>query len=189
MGFKNNFAFINKLLNTVNTTTDPTSLLSFKYFYEPTASEFNCVIWIVNLIITVLLILISIYIVSASIYHEVRIEKRRTQHMYIMLIEDKYGFYTKVISILIGFVSLKSNLNSMGFLWVEFVVSTLNVTLYTNESYEIDLNLKLACKVLPVTGDLFVWMGVCLILLFMWFRIQIFYIHPRTSVYSRSAEK
>lgn len=140
---------------------------------QETVFVFKFNIWITNLVFHVLLTFVSLYLISALIYHEVKVEKKR-DHFFDLSTEKKYAILSKGICIFISFMSLLRNLNSVGFLWME--ISAVS----RNSSF--DSSLILACRVLPKSGNVILTAGVGFVYLFLWFRQRVFYIHPSLKV-------
>ena len=141
------------------------------------------------MIISISLAVVSMYTTSALLYHEVKVERRR--RWVGMAIENKHGFQTKIICILFGFVCLLRNVYGISYLVVEFMIWSMNTTVFMNTkvsknrtvamvtSTEPDTRLSLACQFLSVTGEVFIVIGFGLTVWFLWIRLKIFFVHPR----------
>ena len=138
-----------------------------------TTFVFQINVWITNLVFHILLLAFSIYMITALIYHEVKVEKRKERFVEAST-EKKYAMLSKLVCIFIGFMSLLRNLNSIGFLWMEVIAISRNSTF--NE------DLKLACQILPKSGNIILTLGLGFVYCFLWLRQRVFYIHPSLKV-------
>ena len=138
-----------------------------------TTFVFQINVWITNLVFHILLLAFSIYMITALIYHEVKVEKKRERFVEAST-EKKYAMLSKLVCIFIGFMSLLRNLNSIGFLWMEIIAISKNSTF--------DEDLKLACQILPQSGNIILTLGLGFVYCFLWLRQRVFYIHPSLKV-------
>ena len=138
-----------------------------------TTFMFQMNIWITNLVFHILLLAFSIYMTTALIYHEVKVEKKRERFVEAST-EKKYAMLSKLVCIFIGFISLLRNLNSIGILCVEII------PISRNSSFDEDL--KLACQILPKSGNIILTLGLGFVYCFLWLRQRVFYIHPSLKV-------
>ena len=138
-----------------------------------TTFVFQIRVWITDLVFHISLLVFSIYIITALIYHEVKVEKRKERFIEAST-EKKYAMLSKLVCIFIGFMSFLRNLNSIGSLWVEIIAISRNSML--------DEDLKLACQILPKSGNIIMTSGLGFVYCFLWLRQRVFYIHPSLKV-------
>ena len=145
-----------------------------------TTFVFQMNIWITNLVFHILLLVFSIYIITALIYHEVKVEKKRERFVEAST-EKKYAMLSKLVCIFIGFISLLRNLNSIGSLLLEiYIQKQYPQTISRNSTFDEDL--KLVCQILSKSGNIILTSGLGFVYCFLWLRQRVFYIHPSLKV-------
>jgi len=133
-------------------------------------------IWLLDTIINGILVIISLYLLIALIFYEVKVKNQRKQRFLHMSTENKYGMISKYVCIVIAAASLLRQSISFGRKWIEFYVVKSNLS----DSQE--ASIETACTVLPVLGNFALTFGSGLVFIFLWFRQRIFYIHPSLKI-------
>ena len=128
--------------------------------------------WIIDISFTVILMLVSFYLLLALTYHQLKIEQPQTNKFNTLAIEQKYGLLSKYTCILIGCASFLRQSSSFAELWMEFYIVNYNLSL-SQEAL-----IAPACKALPTLFNFALTIGTGMVFLFLWFRQRILYIHP-----------
>ena len=127
---------------------------------------------IIDISFTVILMLVSFYLLLALAFHQLKIEQPQTNKFNTLTIEQKYGVLSKYTCILIGFASFLRQSSSFAELWIEFYSINYNLSL-SQESM-----IAPACKALPALFNFALTIGTGMVFVFLWFRQRILYIHP-----------
>ena len=130
-----------------------------------------------------LLILVSIYLLMALLFHQVKIEQSQKKRFVILSIEQKYKVLSKYTCITIGFFSILRQCSSFTELWTNFYIANYNLTL-SQEAV-----MASACKVLTPHSNFALTIGTGLVFLFLWFRQRIIFIHPSLKILSNKCLK
>ena len=140
------------------------------------AFTFRRSIWIANLAVSSLLSVVSIYIFAALVYHDIKVLGKRNEKFFQLSLEKKFAVISRYICILIAFISLIRNVNSVGLSAMEKEAITSNLTQQQTTA------IQRACEVTPRIGISAVTLGTGLVYLFLWFRQRVFYVHPSMKV-------
>ena len=128
--------------------------------------------WIIDIIFTGILILVSFYLLLALAFHQLKIKQSQTNKFTTLTIEQKYGVLSKYTCILIGCVSFFGQSSSFAELWIEFYIVNCNLSLSQ------EAMIAPVCKALPTLYNVSMTIGTGMVFLFLWFRQRILYIHP-----------
>ena len=128
--------------------------------------------WIIDIIFTGILILVSFYLLLALAYHQLKIKQPQTNKFTTLTIEQKYGVLSKYTCILIGCASFFGQSSSFAELWMEFYIVNYNLSLSQ------EAMIAPVCKALPTLFNFALTIGTGMVFLFLWFRQRILYIHP-----------
>ena len=139
-------------------------------------SQFRPSVWINDLVISSILVIVSLYLLVALLYHHFKVEKRLKEGFFQLSQEKRYGLLSKYTCICIGFVSLIRILNSIALLAVEGISVFPNSLTLQVESAET------ACDVVAPIANFALTLGSGLVYLFLWFRQRVFYVHSSLKV-------
>ena len=139
---------------------------------------FRLHVWILDTAISGILIVISLYLLLALLFHQLKIEQPRKEQFFNLSIEQKYGVLSKYVCIMIAVASFLRQSISFAGLWIDYYIAHNNLTVSQQTMIEPD------CKALPTLINFALTIGTALVFLFLWFRQRIFYIHPSLKILS-----
>ena len=134
--------------------------------------EFKLEYWISNIAICSLVSLISLYILLALVYHEIRAKKSRQIEFLQLPIEKKYSVLSKYICIFIAIVSLVLFVSSVRYWLVQ------GSAIFRGSNQTAD---ETVCVVFPIRNMAFI-LGNGLAYLYLWLRQRVIYVHPSLKV-------
>ena len=140
-------------------------------------------LWISDMVFSTILALVSVYIATALIYHQVRLVQSNRETFSMLALEKKFAAASKCICILIALISAIRNANSIGLL-----IMTKTAIFFDDGLLRIDL-LQTACKILPRIRIFALTIGTGLVYLFLWFRQRVFYVHPSIKILNKNLIK
>jgi len=144
--------------------------------FNETMYKFRPAIWISDLAISSFLALVSLYLLVALIFHQLKVEKPRKQGFFQLPLEKRYRLLSLYICIFIDVASFIRHVNSMGLLLVE------GNAVFSNASMFLTTTAAAACNILPPIGNITLTIGSGFVYLFLWFRQRIFYVHSSLKV-------
>ena len=149
----------------MNFTTSSNQIETFK---------FDLTVWQTNLIVSILLSLLSLYIFVALMYHQCKTKKQNSKPFGELPIEKKYAFVSKIFCILVGVMCLLRNAITIGNLWFDITIMALpkNESILPKHYY-----LEVSCQILPRARGIFLGVGFVLAYLYLWLGQRIFYVH------------
>ena len=151
---------------------------------DETYFKFNKAAWIGNIVVTSILAVTSLYLFVALLYHQLKLQKSKKNFLDLDL-EKKFRVLSKYTCISIAAASIFQNLSSTSLLLVEgdynAVFSNVSM-LHTNSS-------ETACNVLILFITLGLGSGSALVILFLWFRQSVFYVHSSLKVLNNKCLK
>ena len=139
---------------------------------------FRLDIWTLDTAFDGILIVISLYLLLALLFHQLKIEQPRKKRFFSLSIEQKYGVLSKYVCIMISVTSFLRQSISFAGLWIDYYIVHNNLTVSQQAMIEP------SCKALPTLINLALTIGTALVFLFLWFRQRIFYIHPSLKILS-----
>ena len=140
---------------------------------ECTGLEFKSAYSISNIAICSLVFLISLYILLALVYHEIRVKKSRHIGFLQLPIEKRYSVLSKYICISIAIASLVLYISLVNF-WS--VVGTA-IFIGSNQTAA-----ETECFVVPPIVNAALTVGNGLVYSFLWLRQRVIYVHPSLKV-------
>ena len=139
--------------------------------------NFRQELWINDLVIGNILLIISVYLLVALVYHHVKIEKPLKSKFFQLTLEKKYRVLSKYTCIVIGVFSV---LRCVGIIGVDF--AEMNAVLSNMSVQQPTHHAEIVCKVLPRVSASAVFFGNVFVYVFLWFRQSIFYVHSTLKV-------
>ena len=152
----------------VNSVTTPASInqnISQQHF-------FYCGIWLTDFIINSFLCILSLYIVVALIFYELKRSGRKAKNLTALSKEGKFSQTTREICIATSVTTFFYQVFSLCTLSIQKVASTSHKTFSEKNTWET------TCQILSRLEIFNVIMGTGLIYLFLWSRQRVFYINP-----------
>ena len=140
--------------------------------------NFRLDVWYGNVISNGLLGVISLYLVVALIFFEIKIEKPRKQRFLKLSLENKLAVLSKFTCIAIGVASVICQWSAFGGMFFGYEVALGNHT----DGLINGLEIKTICETFSRLGNIALTLGSGLVYLFLWFRQRVFYIHPSLKV-------
>ena len=140
-------------------------------------------LWTGNMIISAILTILTLYIATSLIYHDVKFIQSKHKKFFQLSLEKQFAVSSKYICILIAVISVIRNANSLALLILERAAISSDINILQSYSVEI------ACKILPRIGTSATTIGTGLVYLFLWFRQRVFYVHPSIKVLNNSLVK
>ena len=147
-------------------------------FNQSVGFTFKLHVWILDTAIDGTLLVISVYLLSALVFYQLKIEQPRKKRFFSLSVEQKYKVLSKYACILIAVSSFLRLSVSFSGLWLDFYIVNYNLTVSE------EAMIKPVCKALPTLRNLALTIGTGLVFLFLWFRQRIFYIHPSLKILS-----
>ena len=133
--------------------------------------SFRRELWISDFVIGNILLMVSVYLLVALLYHHIKVEKPFKEKFFQLNIEKKYRMLSKYTCIVIGVFSVLKCASDIGRKFAE-----LN-TVFSNKSVLPSNAAEIACHVLPQGTGLTIIFGYYFIYTFLWIRQSIFYTH------------
>ena len=150
-----------------------------KFTFRPT-------IWYSNVVISGILGVLSLYLVTALIFHQVKVEESRKERFFQLSLENKFAVLSKVTCIAIGFASLFR-------LWVGFSGMFFEYHAVFNKHFTKGMtrigDFKSICEAISKLENITFAAGSGLVYLFLWFRQRVFYIHPSLNTLNNKVVK
>ena len=137
-------------------------------------------IWLLDVVINSILVLVSLYLLLALTFHELKIEPPRKDRFLRLPTESRYRVMSKYTCVVIAVASLFRHSIAFGSLWVDRYIVKNNLTFSQEESIEV------VCKAISPLGNFALTVGIGLVYLFLWFRQRVFFVHPSLKVFSHS---
>ena len=162
---------------------------TFKHDYQNL-----CDLWTEDMIATGCVLVFSLYVLLALIFHQVKVEKKRSKKFLCLSPAKKTAVLSKYICIIVAVISFINHLISFLILWVELTYSlqiqqnSNNSTNATTAEASPDF-LATFCQVLPKLESTFSELGAGFVFLFLWFRQRIFFFHPSLQVLNNRASR
>lgn len=129
--------------------------------------------------ISILLSMVSIYLLISLIIYFVRTKKQKKIFLKSSTPERRYGLLSLFICLLVTSFSLIRNVmlsSAAVFFWLE--TSSTNKITSNSSSENLKSDVQLICDISVGAGNLFFTLGIGFVYLFLWVRQRIFYIHP-----------
>ena len=133
-------------------------------------------IWINDLAFSCIILMISLYLLVALIYHQIKVEKPLKAKFFRLTVEKKFRVLSKYTCILIGFFPPTRSLCDIGLRSVEWNA------VFFKESALSTKNTVIACNVLPHISTSALGLGNVFVYVFLWLRQSIFYVHPSLNI-------
>jgi len=137
-----------------------------------TMYRFRTGIWKNDLIIISFLALLSLYLLLALVYHQIKLKKQCKEKFFRLCLEERYRVLSKYTCIFIGIASILLHIISISLRAVEGKV------FFSNTSTFQTVNFGTLCYTFSIIRNFAITAGSALIYLFLWFRQRIFYVHP-----------
>jgi len=152
---------------------------NFTIFNQSAIATFNFrpKVWLLDTVIHGILVLITLYLLLALLFYQLKVEKPQ-RGLLPFSVEKKYGVLSKYICILVAFASFFRQSISFARSWIDFFIAQ-GVWSLSHENLLIQ-----ACKVVPHLGVVTISIGISLVLLFLWLRQRVIYIHPALKILS-----
>ena len=138
--------------------------------------SFRRELWISDFVIGNILLMFSVYLLVALVYHQIKIEKPLKKKFFRLNIEKKYRVLSKYTCIVIGVFSVLRCASDIGVKFAE-----LN-KIFSNKSVSPSNAAEITCHVLPQSNALAICFGYYFIYTFLWLRQSIFYTHSALKV-------
>ena len=148
-------------------------------FNQTMKFNFRYSVWLLDTTINGLLVAISLYLMAALVFHEVKIDKRRERFLSLS-IEKKYATLSSYTCIIIAVASFVRQGVSFGGNWIEFC--SVSDKLSSSEEAVIERT----CRILPHLSNFALTVGSGMVFHFLWFRQRVFYIHPSLKLISNT---
>ena len=145
--------------------------------------SFRREIWMSNFVIGNILLMVSVYLLAALLYHQIKVEKPLKETFFQLTLEKKYRALSKYTCIVIGIFSVLRCASHIGVKFAE-----LN-NVFSNKSVPPSDAAEIACHVLPQGSALAMCFGYYFIYAFLWLRQSIFYTHSTLKVLLNSKLK
>ena len=145
-----------------------------------TTFVFDSSTWLSNTIISGVLGVVSLYLLLALIFHQVKVEKPQKQRFFQLTQESKIAVLCKYCCITIGVAFFIRN-------WTAFGRELLDVNVFNNQSTDQNASIEYTCIILTRLTNLAGSFGSGLVYLFLWFRQRVFYIHPSLKILNSTA--
>ena len=133
-------------------------------------------LWTGDLVISSILVLITVYVTAAVIYHHIKLIHSKNEKFSLMALEKKFAILSKFICILIAVISVIRTTNAVALLFIDKTAILANRNISQIDS------LQTACQILPRIGIFTLTIGTGLVYLFLWFRQRVFYVHPSINI-------
>ena len=143
-----------------NTTGNYTNII----FDEPS--------WLTNAVTDSCLLVIGIYVFTALLIHELKVEKKRKKRFCNLSSELKYAVISKHTCMLVALISLIRQLTAIGSLWSERQVALFG---FKEEHVR---KAEVTCQVLSRVEIITLTLGMGFVYFYLWLRQRIFYVHP-----------
>ena len=145
-------------------------------YFNNASNTSNQEIWTIDLILSSILLITSLYFLVALVYHQTTVEKHLVAKFFRMTLEKKYRVMSKYICILIGIFSV---IRTLG----DIVVKSLewNV-IFANESDQTTNAAATACNIVTQVSTSALAFGNVFVYIYLWFRQSIFYVQSTLKV-------
>ena len=144
--------------------------------FSSASFSFRRELWISDFVIGNILLLVSVYLLVALVYHQLKVEKPLKETFSQLALGKKYRVLSKYTCIVIGVFSVLKCASHIGVNFAE-----LN-NVFSNKSVSPSDAAEIACHVLPQGSALAICFGYYFIYTFLWLRQSIFYTHSALKV-------
>ena len=145
-------------------------------YFNNASNTFNQGIWTNDLVFSSILLLISLYLLSALMYHQIKVEKPLETEFFRLKLEKKFRVISKYICILIGIFSVIRSLGDIVVKSAEWSAAFSIESVLSTNGAAIGCNVVTRVSVPALcSGNLFVYV-------FLWLRQSIFYVQPTLNV-------
>ena len=133
-------------------------------------------IWINDFVFSCVLLMVSVYLSVALVYHKIKIEKPLKAKFFRLTLEKKYRVMSKYICIFIGIFSLIRCVSDIGVNSLEWK------TVFSYQSVQATAVDTIACNVLSQVSASAIYFGNVFVYVFLWLRQSIFYVQSTLKV-------
>ena len=141
-------------------------------YFNNASNTFNQGIWTTDLVFSSILLIISLYLLIALVYHQIKVEKPLETEFFRLTLEKKYRVISKYICILIGVFTVIHSLGDIVVKSAEWSAAFSIESVLSTNGAAIGCNVVTQVSVSALgTGNLFVYV-------FLWLRQSIFYVQP-----------
>ena len=144
--------------------------------YHNSSFKFRRGVWFSDFAFSCILLMVSLYLLIALVYHQIKVEKPLEAKFFRLTIENNFRVLSKYICLLIGIFTTIRSLCDIGLRILEW-----NAVFY-NESLQPTNISTVACNVLPHISASAVCFGNVFVYVFLWLRQSIFYVHPSLKI-------
>ena len=136
---------------------------------------FNQEIWISDFVLSCILLIISLYLLVALMYHQITAEKPSKARFFQMTLETKYRVLSKYTCILIGIFSV---IRCIG----DIVVKTMESNSIFSESAQPTKAAAVSCNVETKIAISALYSANVFVYVYLWLRQSIFYVQSTLKV-------
>ena len=144
--------------------------------YNETSYIFKREVWISNIVLRIIFLMVSLYLFTAQVYHQVKVEKPMKVKFLQLKLERKYSVLSRYTYIAISVFSVIWYFNGFGLNALE------GFTIFFNESTQQSSAVDVACYILPLIAGIANTVGNFFIYVFLWLRQSIFYVHSSCKI-------
>ena len=144
--------------------------------FNNTSFTFRRGIWINDFAFVWILLTISLYLLVALVYHQVKVEKPLEEKFFRLTVEKKFRALSKYTCIVIGIFSTVLCFSDVGLRSVEWNA------VFSHKSKQSIYADEIACNVLPHISASAICFGNVFVYIFLWLRQSIFYVHPSLKI-------
>ena len=148
---------------------------NFSYFNNASNTS-NQEIWTIDLIFSSILLVISLYLFVALVYHQIIVEKPLLAKFFRLTLEKKYRVLSKYICIVIGIFSVIRTLGDIVVKSAEWSV------IFANESVQPTNVAAIVCNVVAQVSASALAFGNVFVYVYLWLRQSIFYVQSTLKV-------
>ena len=128
--------------------------------------KFRRAIWINDMVFRSILVVVSLYLLIALLYHQLKFERPRTTERFFQLsVRRQYERLSRYVCNLIAFAS-----------FCRPATGIVSGILETNKQILSDESIELFCNIIRPLANIAVTAGMGLIYLFLWLRQRVFYV-------------
>ena len=145
-------------------------------YFNNASNTSNQEIWTIDLILSSILLIISLYFLVALVYHQITVEKLSVAKFFQMTLEKKYRLLSKYICILIGIFSVIRTLGDIMVKSLEWNV------IFASEPVQPTNAATIACKIVTHISSSASAFGNLFVYIYLWLRQSIFYVQSTLKV-------